>query len=377
MNIGKYPYSLGLAHLRTPTVGVCLQTSGGDEAWGQLISADIAEVIVISDYGDLTLADGFLHPMAIIDSPDAHAGPLGTEGPCPTQAEGVTRGAEQPPPRIGGPSSRVSHKVKRFVSLVDEKRREVVEEAIVSAVVLLHATLRSARLLQQRGMGPDSVPIDDFTAVVNVSTSLAVLVPLDDQERRLPAADKAALHDLRLAQEFPLQADAASAHDLRIAPFKVVSLAAAIEWAHCIWSRSLPSRRCKGHPVLGRYVPLAHGEDLGLCEDSPLLIFMLQPHINEEELSRRLPAHSEDTRGWLAAVVNSGMHKAHLQKNNRPSRALTSAIGGAPVLRELQKCTRFRHRGVRCCAILAQLQWACSRRRLTCVAKHGVELFMM
>lgn len=336
--------------------------------WSDRTNADITEVTVITETGDLTLANAFLHPMSISD-------PTGAEGGPAAEAGGATGGTAPPPPRIGGPSSRISLRDKHFVSLADEKRREFVEEAIISAVVLLHATMRSARLLHQRGVGPDSAPIGEFTyAGVNVSTSLAVLVPLDEHARQLPAADKATLHDLRLATKFPQQAIAASAHDLRIAPFLVVGLPAAIEWAHCMWSRSLPSRARRGHPVLGRYSPLVHGRDLGLCADSPIIIFMLQPDLADTDLSRRLPAHSEESREWLATVVNSGMHKAHLRANNRPSRALTSAIGGAPILRELQHSARFRHRGVRRCPNLL-LSWHALIDPMTtrvCATKCGV-----
>lgn len=278
--------------------------------------------------------------MAIADRGDLDGSPTDAEGAC--QAD-----ATELPPRIDGPSSRIARAHKILFRDADDLRRRHVEDDILHAIVLLHATMRSARLLRQCCVGPDSTSIGEFTvAGPTVSTSLAVLVPLDDREQQLPAPAKAALHDLRLARKFPDQADAASAHDLKIAPFKVVSLFSAIEWAHCMWSRSLPTRGCKGDPVLGRFLPPVHGEDIGATEDSPLLVLMLPPGLSDEELSRRLPALSGDALEWLSVLLHSGMHKAFLQKNNQPTRALTSAIGGAPILRVLQKGARVRHRGV-------------------------------
>ena len=326
-----------------------LQARGVQEQCGQHNIIDPLGVTCVTDSGDLMLANTILHPMAIADRASPEAGPS-VEGACPAGPSGPPTDAPELPPRIDGPSSRIARKHKDLFKDADDIRRQYAEDDILDAIILLHATMRSAGLLRQCCVGPDSDPIGEFTvAGPTVSTSLAVLVPLDEQEQHLPLTDKAALHDLRLAQKFPDHASAASADDLKIAPFKVVSLFSAIEWAHCMWSRSLPTRGCKGDPVLGRYHLPVHGQDIGVSEDSPLIIFMLPSGLNDEELAGRLPALSGDARAWLGVLLNSGFHKAFLRKNNQPTRALISAIGGAPILRALQQGARDRHRGV--CAL--------------------------
>lgn len=318
------------------------------EAGGQFDVSDPLRVTCVNDSGDLLLANTIFQPMAIADGPSAAVGPTGVEGACLAGPSGLRTEAPELPPRIDGLCSRITPEHKSLFKDANDLRRRYVEDEIIDAIVLLHATMRSARLLRQRCVGPDSGPIGEFTvAGPTESTSLAVLVPLDEREQRLPAADRAALHDVRLAQKFPDHAAAATADDLKIVPFKVVSLFSAIEWAHCMWSRSLPTRRRKGDPVLGRYHLPVHGADIGVSEDSPLIIFMLPSGLNAEDLARRLPALSGDARAWLAVLLNSGLHKAFLRKNNQPTRALISAIGGAPILRALQQGARDRHRGVR------------------------------
>ena len=183
----------------------CLQAWRGDEARGLPGVTQPVDVTFISETGELMLSNEFLHPMAIADQSDADAGPSRREGPRVIGCAELTAAAAQLPPRIDGPSSRMPLECKRLFNLADGMRRQFVEEVVVFAVMLLHATMQSARLLRQRGVGPESTPIGEFTmAGPNVSTSLAVLVPLNDREQRLPAADKAALHDLRLAKEFPI-----------------------------------------------------------------------------------------------------------------------------------------------------------------------------
>lgn len=127
------------------------------------------------------LANTILHPMAIADRPSAEGGPTGVEGACPAGPSGLPTDAPKLPPRINGPNSRIAREHKILFKDADDIRRQYAEDDIIDAIVLLHATMRSARLLRASGVGPDSAPIGEFmVAGPTVSTSLAVLVPLDE-----------------------------------------------------------------------------------------------------------------------------------------------------------------------------------------------------